>query len=456
MKRCTLSLAVALGASLAHTCASAAGFIDDSKASLTLRNFYIDTDNRNGAAAPSKQSEWGQGFLLNYASGYTQGTVGFGVDALGLLGVRLDGGGKAGKPGIERQPGTVFPLAHDGTATDNFSSLGLTAKARWSKTELRYGTLLPKLPVVVYNDARLLPLTYQGSQVTSGEIDNLSLTAGQLEHTRGRNSTDWRALSIAGANGSSASARDSNHFYFAGADYKTAKNLLLQYYYGELDNFYQQHFVGLVHSQPLGGGTLKSDIRVFISTADGNNASSAGRADGYLSSGYYGNGVKRGEVDNNVYSGMFTYSQNGHGLGAGYQVLTGQSDFPYLNRGDGEGTSTYLVTDAQLLKFNRAGERTWLARYTYDFAAAGVPGLGLSLLYLNADDISGRGVDRGEWERDVALSYVIPSGGFKGLGLTWKNTSMRSGLPADTTPGVASQRDQDENRLIVSYTLPLL
>ena len=69
--------------------AVAAGFIEDSKASLTLRNFYINTDNRNGTASPSKQEEWGQGFILNYQSGFTQGTVGFGVDALGLLGVRL-------------------------------------------------------------------------------------------------------------------------------------------------------------------------------------------------------------------------------------------------------------------------------------------------------------------------------------------------------------------------------
>lgn len=76
-----------------HKSAVAAGFIEDSKASLTLRNLYINTDNRNGPANPSKQEEWGQGFLLNYTSGFTEGTVGFGVDALGLLGVRLDSGG---------------------------------------------------------------------------------------------------------------------------------------------------------------------------------------------------------------------------------------------------------------------------------------------------------------------------------------------------------------------------
>lgn len=221
--------------------AVAAGFIEDSKASLTLRNFYINTDNRNGTASPSKQEEWGQGFILNYQSGFTQGTVGFGVDALGLLGVRLDGGGRAGKSGLDRQPGTVFPLESNGEPVHDFASLGLTAKAKVSNTEFRYGTLQPKLPVVTYNDGRLLPVTFEGGQVTSTDLKDFTLVAGQLEHSKGRNSTDNRSLSIAGANGSSASSRDSNKFYYAGGDYKVNKDLTLQYYYGNLDDFYKQH-----------------------------------------------------------------------------------------------------------------------------------------------------------------------------------------------------------------------
>ncbi|MGV8611115.1 OprD family outer membrane porin, partial [Pseudomonas aeruginosa] len=79
----------------------AAGFIGDSKAALALRNLYLNTDNRTGTASPIKQEEWGQGFIVNYQSGFTQGTVGFGDDALGLHGVLLDGGGRAGKSGLD-------------------------------------------------------------------------------------------------------------------------------------------------------------------------------------------------------------------------------------------------------------------------------------------------------------------------------------------------------------------
>jgi len=439
MKHTPIALAVAFGI-LAQQ-ASAAGFIEDSKASLDLRNFYFNQDNRDTNKASSK--EWGQGFILNFQSGFTEGTVGFGVDAIGLLGVRLDGGGRSVKPeksGQERVPGALFPLESDGSGVNDYSKAGVTAKARVSKTELRVGTLLPKLPVVSYNDGRLLPQLFEGGQLTSQEIDGLTLTAGQLEHTKTRSSTNDIGLGIAGTTNNA----DTNKFYFAGGDYKLTKDLTAQYYYGNLEDFYKQHFLGLVHNYALGGGTLKSDLRYFDSSSDGKNGSAAGRAEGYTSNGYYGNGVTKGEVDNRTWSALFTYGHSGHELSAGYQQVEGDSAFPFLNQGD--GSTAYLITDRQIGKFLAAGERTWLAGYAYDFGKLGVPGLKASVVYLSGDNIDSAESDRKEWERDFRLDYVLQEGSFKGLGFSWRNASLRGNSTAD----------QDENRLIVSYSLPLL
>jgi len=156
MNKSTLAIAVAVGV-LAQQ-AGAAGFIEDSKATLGLRNFYINTDNRDGTG-PNKNEEWGQGFDLRFISGYTQGTVGFGIDAIGLLGVKLDSGGGTNGATATSYGGTVFPSKSNGEAVDDFSSLGLTAKAKVSQTELKLGTLQPKNPVIVTNDGRLLPQT---------------------------------------------------------------------------------------------------------------------------------------------------------------------------------------------------------------------------------------------------------------------------------------------------------
>ena len=70
---------------------SHAAFFEDSSATFETRNMYFNRDFRDGTSAQqSKRDEWAQGFMLNLKSGYTDGTVGFGVDALGMLGVKLD------------------------------------------------------------------------------------------------------------------------------------------------------------------------------------------------------------------------------------------------------------------------------------------------------------------------------------------------------------------------------
>ena len=52
MNKSTLALAMAVGV-LAQQ-ASAAGFVEDSKATLGLRNFYINTDYRDGSPVRTK------------------------------------------------------------------------------------------------------------------------------------------------------------------------------------------------------------------------------------------------------------------------------------------------------------------------------------------------------------------------------------------------------------------
>ena len=450
MNKSTLALAVAVGVVAQQ--AGAAGFIEDSKATLGLRNFYINTDNRDNnakaAGAQSKQEEWGQGFDLRFTSGYTQGTVGFGLDAIGLVGVKLDSGGGTNGATATSYGGTVFPSKSNGEAVDNFSSLGLTAKAKISQTELKLGTLQPKLPVIVTNDGRLLPQTFQGGQITTNDIKDLTLVAGQIEKAKGRNSSNVDNLSISGANSRGANWRDSNKFYYAGGDYKITKDLTAQYYYGNLEDFYKQHFLGLTHNWAIGPGVLKSDLRYFNSSDDGKNGNTAAY---YTSGNYQGFASGRGKVDNNLYSGLFLYTVAGHTFGGGYQVSNGSSDFPWLNQGD--GSSAYITTDMQIQKFARAGERTWQARYAYDFAKVGVPGLTAGVVYLKGTDIdtvtSTRAelTGQSEWERDITVAYVIPEGPLKNLGVAWKNAMWRTDL--------ANTRSQDENRLIVSYSLPL-
>ncbi|MNE61767.1 Porin-like protein NicP precursor [compost metagenome] len=143
---------------------------------------------------------------------------------------------------------------------------------------------------------------------------------------------------------------------------------------------------------------------------------------------------------------MFTYSLAGHSVGLGYQKLSGDSDFPFMTMGD--GVRAYLISDRSLNTFQRAGERSLIGTYAFDFAAVGVPGLRLAADYVKGDRIRSATGERKEWFRGTTLEYAVQNSIFKGLSLAVRNGSYRG--------DVERVRGVDETRVIVSYKLPLL
>ena len=147
------------------------GFIDDSHLDIFLRNAYIKRDYRDGL---HDKSEWGQGVIATFQSGFTQGPIGFGVDGIAQYGVRLDGGrGNSGAGGID-----FFAQDNDGRAKSDLAKFGATAKMRFSNTVLSYGNQRPTLPILYADDSRLLYETYTGTMLTSKEIAGLEVNAG--------------------------------------------------------------------------------------------------------------------------------------------------------------------------------------------------------------------------------------------------------------------------------------
>ena len=184
---------------------SQAAFIEDSSATFETRNMYFNRDFRDGTSAQqSKRDEWAQGFMLNLQSGYTDGTVGFGVDALGMLGVKLDSS-------PDRTDTGLLPTHDDGKAADEYSKLGLTGKVQVSKTELKIGTLIPELPILKPNDGRILPQTFNGGLVTSKEFKNLVFTGGRLDKAKDRDVTHYEDIALNNKNSRFVSGATGKH-----------------------------------------------------------------------------------------------------------------------------------------------------------------------------------------------------------------------------------------------------
>jgi hypothetical protein len=383
----------------------AEGFVENSSGNLALRNYYFNDGNRSNG---NDRVEWAQGLLLDVRSGFTSGEVGFGIDSLALLGLKLDSSPAHAGTGL-------LPVHDDGRAANDFSRLGVTGKMRFADAVVKTGTLLPKNPVVSYNDGRLLPQTFQGTQVEYTGVQNLFLQGGRLDQSKLRNSSDNVDLIPSGYKGAKH-----GDFYFGGGAYTVNKSLSLSYYYGELEDFYRQHFVGLVHKAAVGAGSLTTDLRYYSSAEAG--------------------AAYNGSSDADMFSGLLSYRIGGNTFGAGYQQLSGDSALPYLN-----GGATTSFTSPGVSKFILQDEKTWMLRYDYDFAAMALPGLNFMVRYFKGFDAKYSGQPADEHELDTSLKYVIQSGTFKGVGAEFRNTAYRSNVLTSW----------DYNRLYLTYDIKL-
>ena len=147
-----------------------------------------------------------------------------------------------------------------------------------------------------------------------------------------------------------------------------------------------------------------------------------------------------GDIDNQVINAMFTYSVAGHALGLAYQKMLGDDGFTYV-----DGATPYLTNFLQINDFAGPDQRSWQLRYDFDFASVGVPGLTFMTRYVRGDQVDLAAGEGREWERNTDIAYAFGDGPLKNLKVTWRNATYRSSFV----------RDLDENRLILSYIVPL-
>lgn len=421
MHKPTISLlACSIGSAFVVPSVSAAsgGFIEDATATLQARNYYFSRDFSDivGPNKQSKAEEWAQGFILKVNSGFTQGPVGFGVDAIGMLGLKLDSGGGRVNTGL-------LPTGSDGKAQDDFSRLGAALKVRFAQAELRIGELTPNLPVLAFSDIRLLPPTYQGLSIVSNDIAGLTLQGGQLRSGSLLNEAgDGEMFAKIGYTPRRGAGQSSDRFNYGGADYAfNDKRTSVGVWYAQLQDIYNQRFYSLKHSQPVGDWVLGANIGFYDSQEDGDRL--------------------LGDIDNQASFSQISARHGGHTVMVGYQAMFGDDAFPRVFN-----NIAPLGNEVPTYEFAEKDERSWQARYDYDFAALGVPGLVATVRYITSDNVdTGKGFEGEAHERDLDLGYTVQSGPLKNVGIRVRNVAARSNYRSDI----------DENRLILSYTLTL-
>lgn len=366
--------------------ADSGGFIEDSHFSIKARNFYMNRNFLDDRTTQNYSEEWAQGFIGIFESGYTPGTVGFGVDAIGLLGIKLDtGNGRKGG-------GTLLLEEDSDGAKDEYAKGGMAVKARVSNTVFKYGEQLMNLPVLATSDNRLLPETTQGWLVTSKEISDLTLQAGHFTALRSRDQSE----------------HDSGHLTsldLMGASYQFNRYLSTRVYHSDVEDYWRKYYVGATANLPLGTGyTAKFDF-------NGYDTQSKGRQLG-------------GVLDNRIWSLSAALVAGPHTFMVAHQRVTGDGNYTYGVDGN---STVFLANSVQYSDFNYENERSWQARYDFDFATLGAPGLSFMTRYLRGTDFHTAQTDDGHaWERDIEVRYVLQSGPAKDLSFKVRQASFRS------------------------------
>jgi hypothetical protein len=398
--------------------ADSKGFVEDSSLNLALRNAYINRDYKNGR---EDKAEWGQGFTANFASGFTQGTVGVGVDAFGLYAVRLDGGrGRSGAGGID-----FFKQGDSGQAADDLSRFGGAVKARISNTVIKYGDQMPALPVLSYDNSRLLPETYTGTSITSKEIEGLELTAARFtaltrKSAEGRDSGDLKSVDV------------------YGGSYKFSDALSAAYYYADNEDTLKKHYVNLNYVLALPSDqSLTFDFNGYKTTLDKEIAAADAR-------------------DNKIWSLAATWAVGIHSFTLAHQRSTGETGYNYggyRNAGgfsDG-GNSIYLA-NSYWSDFNGKDERSWQVGYGVNLSTVVTPGLSYKAAFVRGDNIDD-GTNRGDGkEREIfsQLTYVVQSGPAKDLSVRLRNSFLRV---SDNASNYNSEGN--ETRIFVDYPISI-
>ncbi|MFK3790183.1 MULTISPECIES: OprD family porin [Pseudomonas] len=379
--------------------ADAKGFVEDSSLKVLLRNAYINRDKKDGN---DDQREWGQAAIGTFSSGFTQGTVGVGVDAFGLYALRLDKGSHSGGQGID-----FFKRSEHGNKTPagDLAKAGAAVKFRFSNTVLAYGDQMPALPVLNYDNARLLPESYTGTLITSKEIKGLELNAGRFtaesrKSAEGRDSGGLKSINV------------------LGGSYQFTEQFKGALYASDVEDVLKKQYVNLNYVFPLATDqSLTLDFNGYRTKLDKS----------------YAEFKNAGGQDNKIWSLAATYATGPHSFTLAHQRSTGDSHLGYAyggyqreQRRVGDGGNTIYLANSYWSDFNAEDERSWQLGYGLDFGAFGVPGLTYNVAYVRGDNIT-TSTSSGGTEREIfnQLKYVVQSGPAKDLSVKVRSSILR-------------------------------
>ena len=390
-----------------------------------LRNTYYNRDYKDGA---DDVRSWGQGFITTFESGFTQGTIGVGVDAYGLLGVRLDGG-----QGYSYT--AMFERDSNNEPERDLSQAGAAIKAQLSNTVIKYGNQMPMMPVLAYDDSRLLPESFTGTMITSKDNQGLELNAGRFTADSSMPSSSRDDVGLKSID-------------VVGGTYAFNENLSASLYYADNEDVAKKKYANVNYVMPFSDDqSLSFDFNIYRSDYDKDYVQAADTT--FNNDGSVDELGARESHDNTIWSLAAKYSVGAHAFILAHQRVSGDRGYDF---DIGDGGSSIWVANSYYSDFNSKDERSWQASYELDFSTFGAPGLFWKTAYVYGDNIDTAGGEGKEREFFNQVQYVVQSGPAKDLSLKLRNSIYRS----NNALRDAGSPDLNEIRAFIEYPLSIL
>ena len=407
--------------------ADATGFLEGSTISGTTRNWYANeqlkrggkfTYRKDGVATPTdRRINWVQGTIVNFTSGFTQGTVGVSTEVAAYNAVALERDRKnlasnnGGAPGSRPGAGNNRTLTKEGgDAEGQWSKLGLAnVKFRVSNTTLTAGRQNFSTPIVDTIGNRALPSSFEGVSLHSEELNNLSFDAGSFDRVSPRTEESLSKFRSEYTNNNAETDRVS----IVGLNYQPLKSLKTSLYASKVEDFWNQYYFGATHE--LGDSNvvrLTTGLNYYKTVDTGKK--------------------EMGEIDNDTYSLSFGLTHQAHSLTFSYQEINGNEYFDYLHETNGIYLANSLLSD-----FNGPNEKSFQVAYGLNMAEYGVPGLKFNIYQARGWGIDGthytgtaydvRNMD-GEhhYEYGIGATYAVQSGPLKATTIRGTYTAHRA------------------------------
>lgn len=245
------------------------GFVEDSELQFLARTYYFNRDYRDSPNNAGRnrfkprserngyREEATQGLRLQFASGYTPGSLGFGLDAHAMLGLQLDsGGGRTGTGNL--------PVGADGHPDHRYGKVGGALRLRHGETRLKYGQTTTSAPVFAASSNRTLAGMAYGLLLEDRSFDGLLLEGGRFTAASGPGESKVRGdiSTVYGRLGAYPVRLDA--VGFLGGQWQATERLQLSLYASRFDDIWQQAYFGASHRQPLGGErALRVDLDAY-------------------------------------------------------------------------------------------------------------------------------------------------------------------------------------------------